>query len=371
MKKLLSIFFVLLTATGYSQYVTVPAVVEDTTKLKAYAGSSGLLLVVDSAYQGWYVKCTGCTVDHAKTFSGVGTRKWTRIVVPEIEDALNANQGVWGSFTGDLSDQTDLVDTLDVYTDSLAAHRTDIDGKQDINSNLTAIIGLSPSNNDIIQRKSGAWTNRTMSQLKTDLSLSKSDVGLSNVDNTSDAAKPISTLTQTALDGKQDALISGTNLKTINSVSLLGGGDIPISIPTRVFLGSDVVNSTTSFASITGLQFPVVAGEKYEFRFFIVYNSAATTTGAAFSINGPTLNSTNYVSTATISTTSRYSNVRAGYNVGTETSNSISSNNIAIIEGVIECGASGNVVATFKSGVAASAITVKAGNSYVSYSKIN
>ena len=34
------------------------------------------------------------------------------------------------------------------------------------------------------------------------LSLTKSSVGLGNVDNTSDANKPVSTATQTALDGK-------------------------------------------------------------------------------------------------------------------------------------------------------------------------
>lgn len=39
-------------------------------------------------------------------------------------------------------------------------------------------------------------------QSGTSITLSKSDVGLSNVDNTSDADKPISTATQTALDGK-------------------------------------------------------------------------------------------------------------------------------------------------------------------------
>ena len=42
-------------------------------------------------------------------------------------------------------------------------------------------------------------------------SASKSDVGLSNVDNTSDADKPISTLTQAALDLK--ANISTTYTK--------------------------------------------------------------------------------------------------------------------------------------------------------------
>jgi len=50
------------------------------------------------------------------------------------------------------------------------------------------------------------------------VTLGKSDVGLGNVDNTSDASKPVSTATQTALDGKAasshthaaDAITSGT-----------------------------------------------------------------------------------------------------------------------------------------------------------------
>jgi hypothetical protein len=40
--------------------------------------------------------------------------------------------------------------------------------------------------------------------------LTKSDVGLSAVDNTSDAAKPISTATQTALNGKEATIAAGT-----------------------------------------------------------------------------------------------------------------------------------------------------------------
>lgn len=36
-------------------------------------------------------------------------------------------------------------------------------------ADLTAIAGLSPSNDDIIQRKAGAWTNRTIAQLISDL----------------------------------------------------------------------------------------------------------------------------------------------------------------------------------------------------------
>lgn len=61
------------------------------------------------------------------------------------------------------------------------------------------------------------------------VTLAKGDVGLSNVDNTTDADKPVSSATQTALNAKQDTLVSGTNIKTVNSNSLLGSGNIEIS----------------------------------------------------------------------------------------------------------------------------------------------
>jgi len=48
---------------------------------------------------------------------------------------------------------------------------TDLAGKQPLASDLTAIAGLSPTNDDILQRKAGAWTNRTIAQLLTDLGL--------------------------------------------------------------------------------------------------------------------------------------------------------------------------------------------------------
>jgi hypothetical protein len=57
----------------------------------------------------------------------------------------------------------------------------------------------------------------------------KTALALNNVDNTSDANKPISSATQTALDAKQATLVSGTNIKTINSTSILGAGNIAIS----------------------------------------------------------------------------------------------------------------------------------------------
>jgi hypothetical protein len=58
----------------------------------------------------------------------------------------------------------------------------------------------------------------------------KTQVGLGNADNTSDANKPVSTATQTALNAKQATLVSGTNIKTINGTSVLGSGNIVTSV---------------------------------------------------------------------------------------------------------------------------------------------
>lgn len=48
---------------------------------------------------------------------------------------------------------------------------------QPIDSDLTAIAALTPSNDDIIQRKSGAWTNRTLAQVRADLGVYGEAVG--------------------------------------------------------------------------------------------------------------------------------------------------------------------------------------------------
>lgn len=53
---------------------------------------------------------------------------------------------------------------------------------QPLDADLTVIAGLSPSNDDIIQRKSGAWINRTLAQYYADLQASvKADVFVSTV----------------------------------------------------------------------------------------------------------------------------------------------------------------------------------------------
>lgn len=80
-------------------------------------------------------------------------------------------------------------------TPAAIAALTDLSTVQPLDSDLTAIAALTPTNDDIIQRKAGAWTNRTPAQVKTDLALVKGDVGLGNVDNTSNATERATTRT--------------------------------------------------------------------------------------------------------------------------------------------------------------------------------
>lgn len=96
-----------------------------------------------------------------------------------------------------------------------------LSGKQDVDADLAAVAALTPTDDDVLQRKAGAWTNRTPAQVKTDLALTKSDVGLGSVDNTADTAKPVSTAQQTALDAKVP-----TSRTISTTAPLTGGGDL-------------------------------------------------------------------------------------------------------------------------------------------------
>lgn len=132
------------------------------------------------------------------------------LAIDNVNNTSDANKPI-STATQTALDAIDArIDTLEEATGPDLSNyytKTEVDsslsGKQASDSDLTAIAALTPSNDDILQRKAGAWVNRTAAQFKTDLALVKADVGLSNVDNTSDANKPISSATQTALDAKQ------------------------------------------------------------------------------------------------------------------------------------------------------------------------
>lgn len=164
-------------------------------------------------------------------------------LTPANDDIIQRKAGVWANrtvtqFKSDLAltksdvGLSNVDNTSDVDKPISSATQTALNAKQALDADLTAIAGLTPVDDDIIQRKAGAWVNRTMAQLKTDLALTKSDVGLSNVDNTSDANKPISTATQTALDAKQGLLTNSAGLRAALSDETGTGAAVFATSPT-------------------------------------------------------------------------------------------------------------------------------------------
>lgn len=124
--------------------------------------------------------------------------------------------------------------------------------------------------------------------------LTKADVGLSNVDNTSDANKPISIAQQeefdkkadkenaytkteidTELGKKQDTLESGTNVKTINGESILGSGDLEIKLNSESFTKPD--NSKPLFVKANPHSITIPAGFKVKIGDSFVEKLADTT----------------------------------------------------------------------------------------------
>lgn len=173
---------------------------------------------------------------------------------------VSVNEGTikWREVSHALSRPTSVAEGGTAATTASAARTnlglaigTDVEAHD---ADLTTIAGLSPTNDDVLQRKAGAWTNRTMAQVKTDLVLVKGDVGLGNVDNTSDASKPISTATQTALDTK----VGLTGNETI-------GGN-------KTFSGSTTIGATTvtdatdiTLGSTTGTKIGTATTQKLAF----------------------------------------------------------------------------------------------------------
>ena len=123
-------------------------------------------------------------------------------------------------------------------------------------NNLVDVSISSPSAGQVLKYSSsplGSWSNS---------SLSKSDVGLGNVDNTSDLSKPISTATQTALNAKADALPTVVNdryLHTNASTGALewaqvqGGGSSATLLTGTLTAGNTTITFTNNAITSTAL----------------------------------------------------------------------------------------------------------------------
>lgn len=88
-------------------------------------------------------------------------------------------------------------------------------GKQNQDDNLDQLAAIDALTKDVIVSDGAGWIGRTYSQLKTLMNFVKGDVGLGNVDNTSDVNKPVSTA-QAAADSAAIAVAEAHSVQRSN-----------------------------------------------------------------------------------------------------------------------------------------------------------
>jgi hypothetical protein len=152
----------------------------------------------------------------------------------ELIDAIPAPSVEWGDIGGTLSAQTDLQTALNAKQNTL------VSGTSIKTINSTSLLG---SGDVAVQPTLVSGTNIKTIEGQSllgsgNIDLTKSDVGLANVDNTSDANKPISTATQTALNAKQATIFNakafGTTANTTGETQMA-----QITIPANTFTSVD------------------------------------------------------------------------------------------------------------------------------------
>lgn len=195
-----------------------------------------------------------------------------------IKQGFLDNQGGGGSVSSVNNESPDLSGNVSLTTDDIPEG---VSNKYISDVNVEKLSNLSGINTGDQDLSGLVPTTRMVAgkSLSADITLDRSDVGLANVDNTSDLSKPISSATQTALDSKENSLPAGTTsqyfrgnktLATLNA-SAVGLGNVnntadsakPVStaqasalalkvdkdyLPTSSHTGTDIVRpNSTSF----------------------------------------------------------------------------------------------------------------------------
>jgi hypothetical protein len=156
------------------------------------------------------------------------------------DSVMQAKAGAWSARTP-AQLKADLALVLADVSGLVAA----LAALQPLDSDLTAIAALTPANDDVIQRKSGAWTNRTPAQLKTDLAIVQADVsGL------------VAALANLASLGADFQTTNGTTGSTTYTATFTGGTacgfafTAPTSGKVEIFNDSEISN-TGGFTYVT------------------------------------------------------------------------------------------------------------------------
>lgn len=202
------------------------------------------------------------------------------------------------------------------------------------------------------------------------------------------------------LNAESNLTFDGSNLKLTGSLHVTGSVDATIftnttkisgsssgaagNYITTQFLGSDVNNSTTTLA--TAMTTTGVGPGLYQFKYVVRYQSAATTTGIGLAVDHT--QTTNYfvssywfISTGGAAATGVADQVAAtnagqmaegkservkgtvsSATAGVDTQNA---DMLAVVEGLIDVTANGDLLLEFRSEVATSQVTIKSGTSLI------
>lgn len=153
-------------ATGRARYyVSLPSSLGDTVIL-------GTLTHFPSPPNQIQLDSGGATTDFTSHLANDHTPITTALATLDTRvDALESSPGTLTGFHNDLTGRSDA----DAHPQSAITGLTAaLAAKQASDADLTAIAGLNPVNDDLLQRKSGAWANRTPAQVATDMGVASS-----------------------------------------------------------------------------------------------------------------------------------------------------------------------------------------------------
>lgn len=160
---------------------------------------------------------------------------------------------------------------------------------QPLDSDLTAIAGLAPTNDDIVQRKAGAWTNRTMAQLIVDLAALGTTFQPLDSDLTSIAA-----LSTTSYGRGLLTLANAAAADWVAKTTWTTKGDIlaasAASTPTRLGVGSDGNVLTADSAQTLGVKWAAPSGSSTQTKQVPVTLTAPDSSGNAYGLLVATAN---------------------------------------------------------------------------------
>ena len=188
----------------------------------------------------------GFEVDTNKFKIGDGTNRWEDLVyftadaAQAIQDLLDGAPGVLDTLNelaASLGDNPDFIGTMTTnlaakaplasptFTGTVSGVTKGMVGLGAVDNTADSAKPVSTAQATAIATAKSEAISTAGSAADTKVSnavaaLTKSSVGLANVDNTSDANKPVSTATQTALDAKLASATAASTYETISNVAL-------------------------------------------------------------------------------------------------------------------------------------------------------